>query len=855
MKRNILYGGLAAVVLISATSGMFLNGDGAKSNASDIGKNAEIWSTYGTYAVMQDPVELEKNEYQPVKMAPEIQISMAKGETEGGQIVFTAKTDISSFDLTAGELTCGEHFIPAENVKIYKQCYTYVQDDRTPMTTGWYPDLLLPLDLAKTAGETTVKQGLNQGITVEITTFSDSIPGVYSGNFTLTINGEKTNIPVSVQICDIDITASHVLTVDVGMYDKMSLGGDSSAETIRKYYDQMLDYRANILYMPFSTYGEDRFVDELLKYYNHPRVTYIGIPEEFSVFGQYVLAAARNSTPERILTDKLYTYDKANDEQDDYRKVVASVQRFEFELQNVIDTLVREEFFTAYDGVAEGGEFYTVLSESIKNVGIIETIGWRKEYDGLNITYVPHNEFGSGSTLTDEGGVEHEANRDVYEQKSANGKYLHYINGTGPWIGHGMPNYLSGLRYWGYNLQKNGIAGELSWSICEFAYVQQFNQPPYLPRNSYEDAFNFSSLQFCLDGQYVYSGSRYGVTGFLPSMRLASRRDGFEDYELIYRLGELYKNELMNLYGIDYDMRNVLDWVYRKAVSDVNYYNFDDSLLYEMRKNIVDLIMLAESDAKFMLSGVGFDGSEATIEFYVADGYQVNFCGETLSGNVCESGTGRKYSVKRNVNTGNDISIELEKDGTVFSFAAKLARNHIYTDVFGDGETLKKGIEARNDAVISADGEQSVSFLFKECELDDPADVVLEQDRYFSLTEEYFGCSIKDLYDVTLTFEVESEDTDVDFVLRMYMGADEYDTSYLVDAKGLYHNGESKREYTYTFLVDRLAQKYFDQYKNVNRLTWRTDNAQEAGKGYRLYKDMKITLKKISYTKNGRMGE
>ena len=175
--------------------------------------------------------------------------------------------------------------------------------------------------------------------------------------------------------------------------------------------------------------------------------------------------------------------------------------------------------------------------------------------------------------------------------------------------------------------------------------------------------------------------------------------------------------------------------------------------------------------------------------------------------------------------------------------------------MFGDGETLKKGIEARSDAVISADGDQSVSFLFKECELDDPADVVLEQDRYFSLTEEYFGCSINDLYDVTLTFEVESEDTDADFVLRMYMGADEYDTSYLVDAKGLYHNEESKREYTYTFLVDRLAQKYFDQYKNVNRLTWRTDNAQETGKDYRLYKDMKITLKKISYTKNGRMGE
>ena len=385
--------------------------------------------------------------------------------------------------------------------------------------------------------------------------------------------------------------------------------------------------------------------------------------------------------------------------------------------------------------------------------------------------------------------------------------------------------------------------------------MQQGSSDKYVPRNHYESALSFTSLGLCLDGQYVYSGSRYGVTGFIPSMRLAVRRDGFEDYELIYKLSQLYTEELMREYGAEYDMRDVLDWVYRKAVGDINYYQEDDSLVFEMRQNIVDLIMLAESDAKFMLSGISFEQDEATVDFVAAKGWDVTFCGENLKGT--DIGGGTRYSVKRNVNTGNNIRIELKKDGVTYAFSAKMVRNTVNLGVIAENGAAKSGIEKREDADMRANDDGSVSVTFKKYELEDPADIVLEQERYFALTEEWFGCPIDELYDVTITFEVETEDSDVDrdFVLRMYMSAGGYDSCYLVDAKTLYANGENKRTFTMTFIVDRLSKKLFGLYESVDRLLWRLDNYESGTDGYRIYEDMTITVKNISYTKYGRMSE
>ena len=261
--------------------------------------------------------------------------------------------------------------------------------------------------------------------------------------------------------------------------------------------------------------------------------------------------------------------------------------------------------------------------------------------------------------------------------------------------------------------------------------------------------------------------------------------------------------------------------------------------------------MLAESEAKFMLDGITLDGEQATVKFHTAAGWNVKFCGETLNGTV--SGTGVEYVVQRNVNTGNDIWVELTNGDLSYAFNAKMVRNNVLLGSTSGAE-LPAGIVYRDDATAEMTT-NGISFSYEKYELEDPDEIIFKQDRYFGLTNEYFGCNINDLYDVTLTFEVETADVNEDFILKMYGCVGNYSVGYLLDGKCIEANGTNKRIVTMTFLVDELTKKLFAQYESMDTLMWRIDNANNTNGKYRFYEDMKITLTKVSYTKDGRMGE
>ena len=77
----------------------------------------DVWSTYATLKVMQ-----QKHDYQ--KGEAKLSVSMAKGETESGQLVLTANKAVKSFELVAADLENehGDKF-GVENVQIEVQKY------------------------------------------------------------------------------------------------------------------------------------------------------------------------------------------------------------------------------------------------------------------------------------------------------------------------------------------------------------------------------------------------------------------------------------------------------------------------------------------------------------------------------------------------------------------------------------------------------------------------------------------------------------------------------------------------------------------------------------------------------------
>ena len=64
--------------------------------------------------------------------------------------------------------------------------------------------MILPMETAVQYKENTVKKGENQGITVEVTTSRETVPGIYSGVFTLKMDGRTKKIPATVEVWDIE---------------------------------------------------------------------------------------------------------------------------------------------------------------------------------------------------------------------------------------------------------------------------------------------------------------------------------------------------------------------------------------------------------------------------------------------------------------------------------------------------------------------------------------------------------------------------------------------------------------------------------------------------------------------------
>ena len=177
------------------------NSTGESSEKGDKIAATEVWSTYSTVKVPQNR-DLDVYE----KQAAEVYLSMMKDETEGTQLVITAGRDISSYELVEAELSDGKgNTISTDQIDVYHQKYVHINkmfniNNTTYRAGDRLPDMLLPMETAVEYQENTVKKGENQGITVEITTNSDTVPGIYSGVFTLKMDGKTKKIPATVEV-------------------------------------------------------------------------------------------------------------------------------------------------------------------------------------------------------------------------------------------------------------------------------------------------------------------------------------------------------------------------------------------------------------------------------------------------------------------------------------------------------------------------------------------------------------------------------------------------------------------------------------------------------------------------------
>lgn len=628
----------------------------------------KVWSTYNTLKVMR-----EFGEYPD--LGAEIDVLMALGETEGAQLLLTPDKRVKKVDMIVSDLesTEGDVF-SAENVEVYFQKYIDVTIKTQGQTNikypvGETPDLLLPLETAVRFGETSVGSGQNQGLTIEFSTTSETKPGIYTGTFILKADSETFEIPVKLEVADVDITVSHGKT-SIRAISMQNMNGEynNSPEMYRKYYETAMDdYKFNFDYLPGSR-DPEQMAENAIYYWDNPHFTSFGIPAmAYSSndpqtnnmlmkgdFYSYLYALGKNSEPNRILFDKAYVYPLYLDEvkPESYSAVGKNMDAFYEIEEKVFADLENEGYFNKFDS-----EYKEGFRKSIKSIPIVITAN-RAQLESLG------NTVNTYCAQIDQFNLSYM--RDAYtEAKAANaehgGEIWFYtcMEPIYPYPSHHIDDNLLGARVMRWMQKDYDLDGYLHWAFNSYHIwtgSETINCDPYAEASRFPGTVG--------DGFMMYPGKKYNIDTFLPSLRLTTFRDGQEDYDLLCILDEIVseKEKFFDLEPGTVNTREFLGELYDSLYTGT-IYNEDDSLLYAARRQLFDALKEHRSETKYLLQS-DIVGKFANSEIYLADGYDLKVNGELLAPSK-PSGAGNCYIIRQSLEEEARLNIEILLDGQI----------------------------------------------------------------------------------------------------------------------------------------------------------------------------------------------
>ncbi len=616
-----------------------------KAPESQSGDAAEIWHTYNTVKVMRD-----KHDYE--KLSGALTVEMAKNETEGAQLVFTANRDIKSFDVAVSDLTCGENKIPSDDIQVYVQKYLNVKmktnnNNNTDYPTGYTPDFMLPMSIAKEYGENTVAKGCNQGITIEVTTTKDTPAGDYSGSVTVSLDGKEQTLPINVTVWDVEIS-SNSQSVFMAYPKDYTFGEmDSTLEMQENYFSAMLDYKLCVGFIPGTEYSPEKMVEYLDKYWDHPNFTTYSLPSpqgynrdtvNVRYYKQYLKYLAEASAPSRNYLEKAVDYVLPCDEpwaRNSMNTVMNTVAALQKADKEVIDELAEDNFYAQFGDKAD--EFKRELENSINNIQHIITDQYRSVYDGSDLTFCPtFDKYASDTMVESLQKHSEEHGNDLWWYGCVNPKY--------PYPTYHIDDSLIGARAVGWMQKQYGIKGNLFWVINSFhqwftdvgvdTAIDPYEEPNRIGWSYQADANG--------DGYLFYPGKKYGSKTPFPSLRIMTIRDGNDDYDLLCELEKSYR-ELETYYDLPsgtLSLNKTLEFIFDTIGVDVRY-SSDAARIYEARRSVAKLIELCNSDAKLVILNEGI-GSSAEFRVFASNDFEVRINSVAADGNI--QGSGKAYS-------------------------------------------------------------------------------------------------------------------------------------------------------------------------------------------------------------------
>lgn len=701
MKKKII-STMLAVMLLAMTACNPSSGD------TEIG-NVQVRTAFSTEKVLQDKEYMGDNDTLTFKSF--------KNEYESAQIIMTPDYDVKEYSVALSDLTCGDAVLEKENFEVFNQKYMIVDTDYELMNelgTGAYPEALLPMETAIKYKENVIKKGENQAIWICLKTPKNQETGIYTGKFTVIIDGVTKTVPVEVTVWDYAISDENHMKSSYAVYtDPLRYGEANATQSMaRTYADNLLEFRLNPQVLPTGNDSHTKYtlsdiqiwLDMAVEYAMNPKCSYINVPVvtktkvvddkslrsiDESLYRKTLHMIAERSIQENInLFEKMDMYMIGFDEAEGQGQDVVDGLNYTTTLMKNIQEEVAEEL---RKGVLKGTwlpeesypeNFALDVIEEMRTLKQLCT-GDASVYDdvdkGLELdqptTFVSVIQY-----LTNPDYIEFyekylEEYNEFYNTDDAEMWLYTAVTPFSPLPNLHLDSDYFNQRALGWMLSQYNVTGHLYWYTNLYYDMQGWNSNSVPLQNAYETAERFPKVNG--DGFLTYPGFPYGIDGPVNSTRLYTIRDSMEDYEALYLLEEEYK-KLAQSEGREYDRKDFESFVttltsdfYKNALVKTESKMVDDfNVMREAINSALDMITKTGT----YISGYQAGDTSATVTVSAPVGVTVSQNGTPLT--QVNNGSRQEYSVTVNLETADSAEFTAsngEQTATLaFGLGAKL---------------------------------------------------------------------------------------------------------------------------------------------------------------------------------------
>ncbi len=692
-----------AALLCAATCGISwvgCNGDGTLGSSSSSSSityaslsDVGFWGTYSTEKVLQDRVNI----YEDMKGAAQISVRAIGGEEEAAQIIMTAGDKaVKEYDVRLSDLKGqGEEVFSKENIKVYHERYINVTGAAEYYTvSGYYPDCLVPFERVKAVGETGFKANNNQGLYVSFKIPENQAAGTYTGNMEIVIGGESKIIPITLRVVAGNITAeTHVMSSFLNEWQFFRGELDTTEEMYESYNQMLFDYRLGcnnvIVYANKNEFHADIvdfYAETVCRYAKQIECPGYNIPWFFKNYagsgktlnGRELTLTNSYDVDKLMLYFRTIAYKGLEENVDPFKK--AFVYGYdEPDLNLGIDKAKRavKEWSYIVKQCKINMTEELRADDSIENQELLEQILDSLEkmpHLVLSSTYLDNDMDLSQEDIVYCPEFQHlqsDGARSTYRLSEDNDLWWYgCVNPDYPYPTYHIDDTVLSARLESWMKVDYNIQGNLYWSTCLYTEPKaDKNGPVVYPEDLYSGTAA-RSLNTNGEGFLFYPGKKYGVDGPLPSVRLEQIRDGLEEYEILYKMGQIYAS-VGEGYGEEKIMRYLYDSMYSGTKINTT------SEVFELnRTRLLDLFELACSKANCCITNVSEGAGAYEFEIYANTGYTVKQGGKELTQKRNVNG-GFVYTLNLNVGAGETLDLSVDVDGQTLGFGMSFGSSSV----------------------------------------------------------------------------------------------------------------------------------------------------------------------------------